>query len=213
MRRRRELFLNDLRAILARDEVLGVLTMIILSVPAVLAALLISTVSVEAAGFANRPDMLSRASVPPVIHMSHDFSRRQINGHPDFRTASIVAMKLTRRPAPISNFQSRKINIDLAGRAGRLSPEFHPVIRRPVITFESWYSLGSRRYSAMTFKSQARPMAKRFTAAIPQIIRFDRPSLVPAPAKTSAASEPRISSSSAKFCIGSMAPCGSWGAM
>jgi hypothetical protein len=188
--------------------------MIILSVPAVLAALFISSVSAEAAGFANRPDMLDRASPPPVVHASHDVSRRQINGHSALRTASITAIKLPHRPTPVSNFRSKKASVEIAGGAGRLSPEFSPVIRRSVVIFKSWSRLGSSRYSAMTFKDQARPMAKRLAMAIPLTLRFDRPAFVPASTRTSAAIETAVPTRSAKFCMGSMAPCGAfWGAM
>jgi hypothetical protein len=174
--------------------------MMILRVPAVVAAVLfMSSVSVEAAGFADRPDMLYGNALQQIVHVSKDRLRRQISSHIVFPTAPRLILNFVRIP---------KIHVALAMTPGRLSPEFSPAIRRPAVNFETWSRLGSGRYSAMTFKDQPGPMSKRVRMAAPRIIRFDRPAFVPTPKKT-AAVRLHSSPSSVNFCVGSMAPCGS----
>jgi hypothetical protein len=115
--------------------------MLILKAPAIIAAvLLMSAVSAKAMEFADRPDLVSRVSIPSTVRSmpSVDHLRRQIDNHVILLPVAAAGTKLADRPRPISNLiHARVARMIFRDRPGRLSVEFSAVSKDSGIRFEN----------------------------------------------------------------------------
>jgi hypothetical protein len=200
----------------------GVLAMLILKVPALIAAVLsISSVSAQAMEFADRPGPVSGAfnsSSAIRAIASEDRSRRQINNHLIMLPVTATGSKLADRPRPLSNLiRIRVTHRMFEDRPGRLSAEFSAVARASGIRFEYGPGLASSWLkpiaapTVMKLKHRPAHISNRFKASVAENNKFeDRPGFTSSPAKPTTLFGIQPRPDSAGFCVGSMAPCDLW---
>lgn len=194
--------------------------MLIVKVPAVMAAVLfMSSVSVHAMQFADRPGQISKTvtSALTVRAMQSDERlRRQIHNHSILLPASVAWMKLADRPRPISNLKRVWVmQMTFQNKPGRLSAEFSAVARGSRIKFEygpgevsSWLKAPATP-KAMKFAHHSGPIGNLFPPFAAEDIKFADRGFTSSLTKTNIPSQIWPGKGSAGFCVGSMAPCGS----
>ena len=217
---KRELFVNDFRAILRIGWLGEFLTMLIAKVPAAVAAvLLMSSVSVHAMEFADRPGSVSEtfmSALTVCAIQSEERLRRQINNHNILQPVSVAWMKLADRPRPISNLKRVwVVQVTFQNRPGRLSAEFSAVAESSRIKFEygpgevsSWVK-PTATPMAMRFDRHPGPIGNLFPPLAAEDITFADGGFTSSLTKTNIPSEIWPRNGSARLCVRSMAPCGS----
>jgi hypothetical protein len=207
-------FSSRTSAQLYKSDELGSSQMLIVKVPAAVAAVLFMSVSAQAMEFAKPAPVSETFAWAPTVRavQSDERLRRQINTHNIVHPVSVEWMKLD-RPRPISNLKRVwTVQRTVQNRPGRLSAEFSALARSSRIKFE--YGPGEISgwlkppRIAMKFAHRPGPIGnlfppmadvdvtladRAFTSSIVKVII--RPGMRPRP-------------SSAGICIGSMAPCG-----
>jgi hypothetical protein len=193
--------------------------MLIAKVPVSIAAvLLMSSVSVQAMEFANRPGPIFEAvtSAPAIAAMqSEERLRRQITNHNILQPVSVAWMKLADRPRPISNLKRVwVVQRTFQNRPGRLSAEFSAVARTTRINFEygpgevsSWLKPNAAPI-AMKFNHPPGPIGNLFPPLAVDDITFADRGFTSSLTKTNISSAIEPEKGSGRFCVGSMAPCG-----
>jgi hypothetical protein len=191
--------------------------MLIVKVPAVVAAVLFMSVSAHAMEFANRPGSISETFTTALTvraMQNEERLRSQISNHTILMPVSVAWMKLADRPRPISNpTRVWVVKMTLQNRSGRLSDEFSAAAISSRIKFEygpdevsSWFKLAA---STMGFDHHQSPIGNLFPPLADEDITFADRGFTSSLPKTNIPSEIWSRNGSARLCVGGMAPCGS----
>lgn len=191
--------------------------MLIAKVPAVIAAVLFMSVSVQAMEFADPPGPISGALSSPrlTVHANPcaDHSRRQINNPVALLPASVAGTKLADRPRPASLIRIQLVRVVFGDRPGRLSAEFRAVAHG-TMRFEHRPGKVTNRFkatntaSAMKFENRPGPVSNRFKT-LASVSKFaDRRSFASSQTKIAPPVGLHVRPEAVDFCVGSIAPCG-----
>jgi len=189
--------------------------MLIVKVPAAVAAVLFMSVSAQAMEFAKRPAPVSETFAwAPTVRSVHgdERLRRQINTQNIFHPVSVEWMKLD-RPRPISNLKRVwTVQRTVQNRPGRLSAEFSALASSSRIRFE--YGPGEisgwlkPTRIAMKFADRPGPIANLFSPLADVDVTLADRAFTSSIVKVIIRPGMRARPSSAGICVGSMAPCG-----
>jgi|SRR5215207_480823 len=191
--------------------------MLIVKVPAVVAAVLFMSVSAHAMEFANRLGTISETFTTALnvrAMQSKERPHRQITNHTILMPVSVAWIKLADRPKPISK-RIWVVKMTLQNSPGRLSDEFSAAARSSRIKFEygpgevsSWFKLAATPV-IMGFDHHLSPIGNLFPPLAFEDITFADRGLTSSLTKANIPSEIWPRNGSARLCVGSMAPCGS----
>jgi hypothetical protein len=216
----RELLVNYFGAILRIRWLGEFLTMLIAKVPAAIAAvLLMSSVSVQAMEFADRPGPISETFITALTvraMQSEEGLRRHINDHNILLPTSVAWIKLADQPRPISNLTGVwMMQMTHQNRPGRLSAEFSAVAKSSRMKFEygpgevsNWLKPTATRIASRVSHYPG-PIGNLFPPLAAEDINFADRGFTSSLTKDNIPSELEPGKGSAGFCVGSMAPCGS----